>query len=169
MNMVYLELKKAAERGIKNQIRKPNDFMNADGLLVCGDCKTPRQKIITVSDPSPLEPNKKFAFIAPIPCKCEEEATERLKKEKAAAAAMQKIQKLKKASLMDKKFEKANFQNFEVDKTNSDVFKMCKSYVDDFEGNLENGQGILFWGNVGRGKSYAAACIANALLEKRFR
>ena len=27
--------------------------------------------------------------------------------------------------------------------------------------------GYLFWGGVGTGKSYLAACIANALMEKR--
>ena len=29
----------------------------------------------------------------------------------------------------------------------------------------EKNQGLLFWGNVGTGKSYAAACIANRLMD----
>lgn len=165
MNMVYLELKKAAERGIKNQIRKPNDFYNASGLLVCGTCKAPRQKIISVSDPTPLEPNRRFELIAPIPCKCEEEAAERLKKEKAAAAQMQKIQRLKKESLIDERLAKASFDIFKPSKTNGRLLKLCKRYVDKFDKMVEKNQGLLFWGDVGTGKSFAAACIANALLD----
>ena len=32
---------------------------------------------------------------------------------------------------------------------------------------LEKNQGLLFWGDVGTGKSFAAACIANYLLERK--
>ena len=31
---------------------------------------------------------------------------------------------------------------------------------------LSSGTGLLLWGNVGTGKTYIAACIANALLDK---
>jgi DNA replication protein DnaC len=31
---------------------------------------------------------------------------------------------------------------------------------------LENGTGLLLWGNVGTGKTYIAAAIANALLDE---
>ena len=30
---------------------------------------------------------------------------------------------------------------------------------------LEHNNGLLFWGNVGTGKTFAAACIANALID----
>ena len=31
----------------------------------------------------------------------------------------------------------------------------------------QTGQGLLFWGNVGTGKTFLAGCIANALLEQK--
>jgi len=40
-----------------------------------------------------------------------------------------------------------------------------KRYVDKFPEMLENGVGLMLYGDVGSGKSFAAACIANALIE----
>ena len=40
-----------------------------------------------------------------------------------------------------------------------------KRYVEKFPQMLENGTGLMLYGNVGSGKSFAAACIANALIE----
>ena len=36
-----------------------------------------------------------------------------------------------------------------------------------FDEMLEKNQGLLFYGDVGTGKTFAAACIANYLLERR--
>ncbi len=43
---------------------------------------------------------------------------------------------------------------------------MARFYVDNWEGIASDNIGYLFWGGVGTGKSYLAACIANALMEK---
>ena len=40
-------------------------------------------------------------------------------------------------------------------------------YAEKFDLMLEKNQGLLFWGDVGTGKSYAAACIANHLLDRK--
>lgn len=42
----------------------------------------------------------------------------------------------------------------------------AEEYVTNWQKMKENHMGYLFWGPVGTGKSYLAACIANALLEK---
>ena len=47
---------------------------------------------------------------------------------------------------------------------NRKVFGIAKRYVENFGEMFSKGQGILFWGNVGTGKSYTAAAIANELL-----
>ena len=45
----------------------------------------------------------------------------------------------------------------------------AKCYVENWQEMKKNGHGLLLWGGVGSGKSYMAACIANALLEQEVR
>lgn len=42
----------------------------------------------------------------------------------------------------------------------------AKCYVDRWQEMLSDNIGLLLWGDVGTGKSYFAACIANALVEQ---
>lgn len=42
----------------------------------------------------------------------------------------------------------------------------CRKYVEKWEEAKANNLGLLLWGDVGTGKSYMAASIANALLEQ---
>lgn len=76
---------------------------------------------------------------------------------------MERIRTLKKASLMDEKFSYATFEHFKPTKYNERNLKLCLRYAEKFDLMLEKNQGLLFWGDVGTGKSYAAACIANHL------
>lgn len=47
----------------------------------------------------------------------------------------------------------------------TDLIKKCKNYVSHYEEVLSNNIGLLFWGNVDGGKTFAAACIANAFID----
>lgn len=51
------------------------------------------------------------------------------------------------------------------DQRNISVTNACKGYVDDFDTHYKEGAGILMYGDVGSGKSFMAACIANAVLD----
>ena len=44
--------------------------------------------------------------------------------------------------------------------------KVCRRYVDHWREMRASNTGILFYGDVGTGKSFLACCIANALLEQ---
>lgn len=68
--------------------------------------------------------------------------------------------------MMDDTFHTATFENFQVRKENENHLKIAKSYCEKFKIMYERNQGLLFYGTVGTGKSYTAACIANYLLEK---
>ena len=46
--------------------------------------------------------------------------------------------------------------------------RKARIYADKFRQALENNIGLLFWGDVGAGKSYLAACIANSALEQGY-
>lgn len=55
---------------------------------------------------------------------------------------------------------------FEHDSGKNPCMAKIKAYVDNWSEVYSNNLGLLLWGNVGTGKTYAAACIANALLDK---
>ena len=41
-----------------------------------------------------------------------------------------------------------------------------RAYVEQFPEMLKSGAGLLLWGGVGTGKTFLAACVANALLDR---
>lgn len=56
--------------------------------------------------------------------------------------------------------------NFENDNGRNPVIAKAKMYVSKWSEMMSNNSGLLLWGDVGTGKTYFAACIANALIEK---
>lgn len=156
-----------AAKGIKNQVRNPGDYEDEEGLLVCGVCGEQRQKFIDFAAPSEDDPNHTKKLKVATMCRCEREVEERRKREKQNEEDMERIRKLKKASLMDEKLSGATFRNFKPTKYNARNLKLCQRYAEKFDLMLEKNQGLLFWGDVGTGKSFAAACIANYLLERK--
>ena len=58
------------------------------------------------------------------------------------------------------------FLIFTNDDGSNPYMKYAKQYVEHWDEVKKKGMGMLLWGDVGTGKSYMAACIANALLEQ---
>ena len=56
---------------------------------------------------------------------------------------------------------------FEHDNGRNPQTETARFYVESWETMQAENIGYLFWGGVGTGKSYLAACIANALMEKK--
>lgn len=56
--------------------------------------------------------------------------------------------------------------NFANDNGKNPNMSRAKCYVDCWHKMLSDNIGLLLWGEVGTGKSYFAACIANALVEQ---
>lgn len=137
------------------------DYLDEEGLLVCGKCHTRRQAIIDF----PPAPNGKM--LVPVICDCRKAAEQAEAEEKQRLKDMEVIQKLKKQSLMDSRLEEASFESFKVMKHNERQFRICRRYADAFDEMLARNQGLLLFGGVGTGKTFAAACIANQLLSKR--
>ena len=159
-------MRKIAERALSNQKKRPGDYVK-DGLLICGKCGEPRQKVITLSNPSPDDPDRKSELLVTIHCRCDREREEQKQKEEQAQQDIKVIERLKKASLMDEKFASATFDSMQKNQYNDRSIKVCKRYVEKFDTMMENNQGLLLWGSVGTGKSFAASCIANALISRK--
>lgn len=135
----------------------PDDYIGSDGLLYCGQCNTRKEREIIWFDGKPKK--------VPVMCKCRAEE-ERLKKEQMQKEEeMRSIQRAKISSMMDDTFRTACFANYQIRNGNERHLKVAKNYCIEFSKMYERNQGLLFWGTVGTGKSYTAACIANYLLE----
>ena len=129
-----------------------------DGVLVCGKCHTNKEKKIQLAG--------EYVTVRCI-CKCESEERERIQKQKDYEEEMRRIVRLKVASLMDAKLKSATLKTFTQKEDNQKLYTIVKNYVDNFETFYKSNRGLLFWGTVGTGKSYAAACIANELLNRK--
>lgn len=135
----------------------PDDYIGSDGLLYCGQCNTRKEREIIWFDGKPKK--------VPVMCRCRAEE-ERLKKEQMQKEEeMRSIQRAKISSMMDDTFRTACFANYQIRNGNERHLKVAKKYCIEFSKMYERNQGLLFWGTVGTGKSYTAACIANYLLE----
>lgn len=100
-------------------------------------------------------------------CKCERSEKEKQERRLQFEEEQRNIRKLKQLSLMDAKLKGANFRNFYITPENEKAIGIAKKYVENFGKMYRNGQGILFFGNIGTGKSYLAAAIANELIEQK--
>ena len=134
---------------------KEGDY-EKDGILYCGVCKEPKreyfdmdgEKILTVRD-----------------CKCRRDEREQERRREEYERKQERIKNIRRRSLMDSVFENSTFASFVRRPDNERVYGNCIKYVRHFPQMFEENQGLLFTGPVGTGKSYAAACIANALME----
>lgn len=135
------------------------DYRDEEGLLICGLCHTRREK------KGRFGPNMP-EFTARILCECRGKALDETEKEGDRLKQLRFMKELKKESLMDRRLEIATFDRFKTSNENERNLRLCKRFAYDFDEMLAKSQGLLFFGSVGTGKTYAAACIANYLLEK---
>lgn len=155
--------------GINAALGKPSegDYRDDDGLLVCGNCHTRRQKVITVPA-TPDFPERKLTVFCQ--CKCRQAADqaeeERKRKIEEEDNAKKLLRELRGQSLMDDRLVGHTFDKIEMTPENSRNYKFGRKYAELFDVMLERNQGLLLYGPVGTGKTMTAASIANFLLNK---
>ena len=139
------------------QPRAPFDdeYLNeADGLLYCQSCHTPRQIHIQAFGQA-LTPS--------ILCKCQSEKERQEAEQRRQRAFMDKVSRLKATGLQDKTLREYTFSN---DLGYNPEMAKAHAYVECWETMYKDCTGLLLWGNVGTGKTFFAGCIANALIER---
>lgn len=138
-----------------------DDYME-NGVLMCGKCHTPKQvlmslPVLTGTDtPQPL----------PVACKCQQEADERTENERRAAEFQRSIEaRWRACGAHDRELLKWRFSDDGggQEKTMEVCRRYCERWGEMFDKNI----GVLLFGPVGTGKSFAASCICNELLERR--
>lgn len=138
--------------------QQPEDYIGEDGLLYCGVCHRRKQYRVKFEGKE---------MVVPVICKCRQDELARQKEEDEKARQMQAVEALKSLSLMSDKFKTATFEAYIRRPENEKPYRVARNYADKFDEMYKQNQGLLFYGPVGTGKSYTAACIANALLSRR--
>lgn len=131
------------------------DHIGEDGLVYCGKCGSKKQLRVKFGDKT---------HVVRCVCKCESKEMEEKKRQEEYEEQMRRINRLKEASMMDKKYREVTFEKYEVREENKKVFEMAKKYAGRFQDMYKKNQGLLLYGPVGTGKSFTAACIGNYLL-----
>lgn len=132
------------------------DFI-LDGLLHCGKCKTPKQCRVEIFG----EIRTPMCL-----CKCEVEKKEREEAESLRQDFLRRIKEYRKMGFPESDMEHWTFAN--DDMSNEKITKAMQNYVDNFGELRKTGKGLLLYGSVGTGKTYAACEVANALIDKGY-
>ena len=122
-----------------------------DGLLHCGICNQQKQVKISFAG------DEKLVYCA---CECEMKKYNEMRKQLKS----EKIMDMKKRCFPDISMLECTFEN--SDSINQNAFKMAQNYVDEWEKMYSENIGIMFFGDIGTGKTYISICIANALMDK---
>lgn len=153
-NALNVFVDKLAEKTAQAITVDDGDYKGEDGLLYCGKCHTQKQTIVEF-----FGERKKAMCL----CQC---ATQR---RDAAIAEHRKMERLRQIMQMrtdgfpEREMQNWNFAN--DDGANPKATNIAKRYVENFDTMRERGKGLVFYGNVGTGKTFYAACIANALID----
>lgn len=145
------------------------DYYDSEGFLVCGKCHTRRQVEVNMPDLKavPFDPKKKVRVKMPVSCRCRAERRYQEEQMLQQDKDMRAMEALKRQSLMDERLRDVSFDLFRKTNDNAYNLKLCLRYANHFDEMLAKNQGLLFYGGVGTGKTFAAACIANHLLNQR--
>ena len=128
-------------------------YRGEDGLIYCGKCHTPVQCRIT------FEGRER---IMPCICKCQKEEREQQEQRMKEEEQLLYVRRLKAAGIQERHLQDWTFASA----TDTPSVQMAKRYTENWKKVKAENLGLLLWGDVGTGKSFLAACIANALLEK---
>ena len=125
------------------------------GILHCGKCRKAKEHIVSIPGRDGIK----------VRCLCECGIKTR-DNEIAARRRMEnqiRMDRMRSIGMWDASQRKATFSN--ADGRNADSLAACKRYCDNWEDMQRENAGLLIWGGVGAGKSYAAACIANEIMD----
>lgn len=141
-------------RGVKETHR------GEDGLLYCDVCGEPVEAEMP-EEIKLLFPEKKTR---PRMCRCDREKADMEEKNEKERLARNRIDAIRKDGLYSSMYDSCTFAN--DDRRDERASRIARNYVSHFREYSEENAGLMFWGGVGTGKSYLAACIANALIDR---
>lgn len=133
-----------------------NDYHNEDGLLMCGKCHTQKECVLTKKDGT--------TRTVRCACECSVEQNAREAAEKRKRDRMQYLDSMRRTGFPDAEMREWTFDK--SDHTDPKTENIARKYVANFNTMREQGTGLLLCGQVGTGKSFLAAAIANELINQ---
>ena len=137
--------------------QQDGDYIGDNGLLYCGKCNTPKQTEVKTLGK---------VWRPHCVCKCRAEELEAEKNARKQRDFDDRVKELRRVGFPDAEMREWNFANDDME--NEQITKAMKRYVENFPELKKQGKGLLLYGNVGRGKTYAACEVANALIDKGY-
>lgn len=190
MNSVFDAINTIKDNAEKAIPVNPGDYIGEDGMYYCGKCKTKKQDsyefawgTMTVMQlckcekerEASLEKQRKirrledgyFRFKESFPNPCIELLKwfdDHKQYEESRVLKGEKVSLLKKLCFSEEKMLTFCFEKDDL--ANPNISGAMRRYAEGFDKFLSTGKGICLFGDVGVGKSYFAACIANYLTER---
>lgn len=132
--------------------RQPEDFLQ-DGLLYCGRCGTAKQCRVTIGDRS---------MTVGCHCACAEAAYQAARQEQAHRERQLLAESLRADGIQDRGLRDCRFDAAEE----TPELARCRRYAARWPEMREQNLGLLLWGPPGNGKTFAAACVANHIIQR---
>lgn len=137
--------------------KNEGDYIGENGLLYCGKCGTAKQTEVEIFG----EIKRPMCL-----CKCAKERKDAEEAEERRKEFERRIKELRRAGFPESAMEEWTFENDDGD--NEKVMNAMRRYVENFGELRQAGKGLLLYGEVGTGKTYAACEVANALIDKGY-
>ena len=145
-----------------DQVLNSTDYIDQEGCVCCGVCHTRKQQ--RIQWPLFDGTGRMTEHVVTVPCKCELERDEKEKADRLEREHRDCVSRLQSVCFNSPARKEHTFDHAVM--IRPEIVKMAKHFVDEWETVKRENTGYLFWGDCGTGKSYTAACIANALMEK---
>ena len=147
-------------QALLEQPAKVEDYREEEGFLCCGKCHTRKEEPFAV----PLVLGTKIMDRHPSMCRCRQEEDARIKAETARRDHLITVNRLKSVCFTSPAMRSCTLEN--ADLSRMEHADLVRFYVENWEEMRKLNTGYLLYGGVGNGKTYTAAAIANALMEK---
>ena len=137
---------------------KKTDFIDANGILHCGICGEPKEAILPQEMQKFLHMEKRSRL-----CACQREEREQETERVRLQEHISLVKRLQDNCFQCKTFSNAVFKDLDRGSRQETI---ARRHVQNWEKVRKENIGLLFWGDVGTGKTYLASCVANALMEQ---
>lgn len=135
----------------------PEDYIGEDGLKRCGVCHGKKQH-------RGICLGKEIVVSCICQCRVKELEEEERRAEEAKRQSL--ISSNRRTGFPESDMQYWTFDN--DDGAHPGIMRAMKIYVDNFPQLSREGKGLLLYGGVGTGKTFAAACVVNALIDSGY-
>lgn len=155
MSEVLSAFDSIAKKASESIVMEDGDYYGEDGLLYCGKCHTKKQH---------RDLYFRVGNVTMCLCKCAKEARDREDDARKQMELADKIKRYRSVGFPEEDMKNWTFDN--DDRANEKLSNAMLNYVENFDKYKAEGKGLLLYGDTGRGKTFAACCVANALIDK---